>query len=271
LNEISYIRPGVPFRDILPQFVRRYLEDQSLTPLLTVGDVYPRHHVPGAGGAFFIATFILVLIGLAVVLGRRWRDPWWRFILYGLAVSIVPGAMSNWQFHSMRLMAYPVFLTILTVPALEWLLARVKQQSNLEPAPAGEGEALGGAVPRGVRLLVLAFLLVATGAEAYRFQKVFRREGPNRTFHFDVPYKAAYDVATKQPIRPIYLEDGKWGPGYIHAFWFATIEKRPKSEFVHLKGGTKAPPGKVVISSHESCERCETITKVGVYHIYKTL
>lgn len=274
LNEISYIRPGVPLRDILPQFVRRYMEDQSLTPLLTVGDVYPRHHVPGSGGAIFFGTFILVLIGLAVVLGRRWKDPWWRFILYGALVSIVPGAMSNWAFHSMRLMAYPVFLTVLTVPGLEWLLARQdKQALNQEPLPAGANAASvsTGSVPRAVRLLMLLLLLGLTCGEAYRFQKVFRRDGPSRTFHFDVPYKAAYEMATKQPIRPIYLEDGKWGPGYIHALWFATIEKRPKSEFVHLSAGSKPPPGKVVISSHEQCEHCETIARLGVYHIYKTL
>ena len=61
--------------------------------------------------------------GLLLVLARRWRDPWWRFVLYGLAVSIVPGAITDWPFHELRLMAYAVFLVVLTVPALEWLLA----------------------------------------------------------------------------------------------------------------------------------------------------
>jgi hypothetical protein len=269
LNEISYIKPGVPLRDVLSQFIKRYLEDQELASLLTVGDVYPRHHVPGSGGAFFFATFILVLIGIVIVFARHWNDPWWRFILYGLAVSIVPGAMSLWPFHEMRLMAYPVFLTVLTVPALEWLLARDKHESNLAPSPASQSGI--STMPRTARLLILCSLLVLTAVEAYRFQVVFRRDGPNRTFHFDVPYKAAYDAATKQPARPIYLDDGKWGPGYIHALWYATLEKRPTSEFVHLAAGAKVPPGKVVISSGESCERCETITRSGVYHVYKTL
>jgi hypothetical protein len=75
----------------------------------------------------------------------------------------------------------------------------------------------------------------------------------------------------KQPIRPIYLEDGKWGPAYIHAFWYGTMEKRPLSEFVHLRGQAKAPPGKVVISTNESCEHCETIIHAGVFFVYKTL
>ena len=126
-NEVSYIKPGVPLSEVLSHFIKRYLEDLSLNSLLMTGDILPRHHVPGSGGAFFFATFILAIIGLVIVIARRRRDPWWRFILYGIAIAIVPGAISVWPFHEMRLMAYPVFLVLLTVPALEWLLARDTQ------------------------------------------------------------------------------------------------------------------------------------------------
>jgi hypothetical protein len=284
LNEISYIKPGVPWGEVASQFVKRYLEDQSLTGLLLTGDYHPRHHVPGSGGALFFATFILALIGLVIIISRRRCDPWWRFVLYGLAVAIVPGAISVEPFHGMRLMAYPVFLLLLTVPALEWLLARDMYKAGLAPSPSYEGGeplledgqlfgpgAAEGAVPRAARLLILCSLLALTAVEAYRFQTIFRREGPKRAFDFDVEYKAAYDAATRQPARPIYLEDGKWGPAYIHALWYATVERRPTSQFVHLAPGAKAPAGKVVISSAESCQACETITRTGVYHVYKSL
>ena len=284
LNEISYIKPGVPLGEVLSQFVRRYLEDQSLEPLLTIGDVYPRHHVAGSGGAFFFATFILALIGLVIILTRHKREPWWHFVLYGLAISIVPGAISLWPFHSMRLMAYPVFLTVLTVPALEWLLSRGRRESDLAASPSresgesslGDGKAFAsgisaGGLPLSARLLILFSLLVLTGVEAYRFQIVFRRDGPNRVFHFDIDYKVAYDMATKQPVRPIYLEDGKWGPAYIHALWYATVERRPTSQFVHLAPGARAPAGKIVIRSGEACDHCETLSRTGVYHVYKSL
>jgi hypothetical protein len=112
--------------------------------------------------------------------------------------------------------------------------------------------------------------LALTAVEAYRFQTVFRRDGPNRAFDFDVTYKAVYDAATKQAARPIYLEDGMWGPGYIHALWYATLEKRPRSEFVHLAPGAKAPAGKIVISSAEGCQGCEIIAHAGVYQAYKS-
>jgi uncharacterized membrane protein len=257
-NEVSYIRPGVGWNQIASQFADRYLEDQGLTGLLLNGDPLPRHHLPGSGGAFFFATLILALIGLFVVVTRRASEPWWRFILYGLVISIVPGAIGIYAFHATRLLGYPVFLLVLTVPGLEWLLAR---STTLQPIT----------LPRAARLCLLFLLLTLTGVEACRFQTVFRREGPKRAFDFDVPYKAAYDAATKQPSRPIYLEDGRWGPAYIHALWYAVLEKRPRSEFVHLKPGDRPPAGAVVISSADSCQHCETLMRSYVYQVYKAL
>ena len=284
LSEISYIKPGVPWSDVASQFIKRYLEDQSLYGLLVSGDIYPRHHVPGSGGALFFATFILALMGLALTIARRRSDSWWQFVLYGVAVAIVPGAISNSPFNEMRLIAYPVFLLVLTVPVLEWLLDRDKGKAGLTPSPPyqtgdpllEDGQLLepGGAgrgFSRAARLGILCALLALTLVEAYRFQIFFRREGPKRLVDFDVAYKAAYDVAVRQPARPIYLEDGKGGPAYIHALWYAAVEKRPSSEFVHLTAGAKPPAGKVIISSAENCQGCQTIIHSGVYHVYKSL
>jgi len=238
------------------------------------GDYHPRHHVQGSGGAILFATFILAMIGLLLVFTRGWRDPWWRFVAYGLAASIVPGALTNEPFHQLRLLAYPVFLLLLTVPALEWLLA--------PHAPKGSGrersdETIGGqqfqtgigGVSRPARLCILFLLLGATVLQGARFQAAFRRGGVKREYEFDVPYKAVYDAAIAHPTRPIYLQDGKWGPAYMHAMWYSTIEGRPKSEFVHLPDRGKAPRGSVVISSAENCQNCEIIKRNGVYSVYR--
>lgn len=283
LSDISYLKPGVPLGDVAAQFVKRYLEDQSLYGLLVFGDAYPRHHVPGSGGAFFFATFILAVMGLVITIAFRRNSLWWRFVLYALAVAIVPGAIGNWPFHEMRLMAYPVFLLLLTVPALEWLLDRDKDK-GLASSPSYEsggrrwqdGQPVESGVversfPRRARVWLLCALLVLTGIEAYRFQTAFRREGPKRSADFDVLYKNAYDAAVRQPARPIYLEDGKWGPAYIHALWYATVQKRPTSQFVHLTPGTRPPPGSIVISTTDNCERCEPILRSGLVHVYKAL
>src|SRR5438128_8918747 len=263
LWEVTYIRPDAPWTEIaseVAEFVRCYLQDQSLTPLLMTGDPHWHHHVEGSGGAILFATFILAMAGLLLVIARRWRDPWWRFVLYGLVASIVPGAITDWPFHELRLMGYAVFLLLLTVPALEWLLA----PDEPKQAACGTGEEAHGSKPnrpavatqglsRPIRLGFLGILLAATVVQAVDFQIIFWRQGPERYFAFDVLYKAAYDAAVARPERPIYLENGQWGPAYMDAYWYAAVEGRPLSEFVRLPDGAKPPSGAIVLSSNSNC------------------
>ena len=279
LWEVTYIRLGIPWKEFaseFAEFIRCYLQDQSLTPLLLTGDGHWPHHVEGSGGAILFGTFILAMAGLLLVIVGCWRDPWWRFVLYGLAVSIVPGAITDWPFHQLRLMGYAVFLLVLTVPALEWLLApdQAKQRATGTSAEPYRGKPARVAVishglSRPIRLGILGILLAATVSQAIDFQIAFRREGPKREFTFDVPYKALYDAAVSRPERPIYLENGMWGPAYIHANWYATVEGRALSEFVRLSDGAKPPSGAIVLSSNSGCQNCEVIRKSGVYLLYR--
>ncbi len=279
LWEVTYIKPGAPWKEMpfqVAEFVRCYLQDQSLTPLLMTGDPHWHHHVEGSGGAMLFATFILAMAGLLLVITRRWRDPWWRFVLYGLAASIVPGAITDWPFHELRLMGYAVFLLVLTVPALEWLLAAAQPRSNAQRATeeshCRELDRVTVARPdlsRSVRLGFLGILVATTVAQAVDFQITFWREGRKREFAFDVPYKPAYDAAVAQPHRPIYLENGQWGPAYMDAYWYATVEGRSLSEFVRLAKGEKPPSGAIVLSSNSDCHDCEVIQKSGAYLLYK--
>jgi hypothetical protein len=276
LPEVSYIRPGVPWKETAYEFIRRYLEDQSLTPLLITGDYHPRHHVQGSGGPILFAIFVLAMLGLALIITRRWREPWWRLVIYGLAISILPGAITNEPFHELRLMAYPVFLSVLTIPALEWLLgpdepkqsacATSEESRSRDPDRAA---VVSHGLSRPARLGFLAILLSTAVAQAIDFQVIYRRQGPERVNEFDTPYKPLYDVAVAQPQRPIYLENGQWGPAYMDAFWYATVERRPLSEFVRLPDGAKPPPGAIVLSSNSECENCEVIQKSGVYLLYR--
>jgi hypothetical protein len=279
LWEVTYIRPAAPWKGIpsqITEFIRCYLQDQSLTPLLMTGDPHWHHHVEGSGGAMLFATFIPALAGLLLVITRRWRDPWWRFVLYGLAVSIVPGAITDWPFHELRLMAYAVFLLVLTVPALEWLFAAAQPRSEAlsatEESHCREMDRVAvvrSDLSRPVRLGFLGILVAATVAQAIDFQITFWREGPKRDFAFDVPYKPAYDAAVAQPQRPIYLENGQWGPAYMDAYWYATVESRPLSEFARLAQSEKPPSGAIVLSSNSDCHNCDVIQKSGVYLLYK--
>jgi len=280
LHEVSYIKPGFGWKQIAenaPEFVRRYLQDQSLTTLLMTGDYHPRHHVQGSGGAIFFATFILAIIGLCFVIARRgWRDTWWRFVIYGLAISIVPGVITNEPFHQLRLMAYPIFFLVLTIPALEWLLTPPQAIQDARGAFQGKHSGkqdsdvlLYQRLSRPFKLGFLGLLLTATVAQAVEFQLTFGREGRERVNEFDVPYKAAYDAAVAQTKRPIYLENGQWGPAYMDAYWYATVEGRPISEFVRLSEGARPPSGAIVLSSNSECQNCQPIKKSGCYLLYK--
>jgi len=267
---ISYIKPDSTWKQIAPTFIRRYLSDLSVVNLLIDGDGNPRHHVQGSLGSFLIAAFILALIGLVLVIVRHWREPWWRFVIFGAAASIVPGALTPDQFHSLRLVAYPVFLLVLMVPGLAFLLERPPDASDdlppnaeIETAHSTRSPTLSSAA----RQTILAVLLAAIGLQAIYFQSVYRREGRERGWVFDSAYKDLYDAAVALPARPIYLSDGT-EPAYEHAYWYATVEGRKVSEFVHLDEGTRAPVGSLVIGSEPTCVNCQVIKKSGDYLLY---
>ncbi|MFN2578400.1 MAG: hypothetical protein ABR607_11995 [Pyrinomonadaceae bacterium] len=262
---ISYIKPDSRWREIFPKFIRRYFEDLSLISLLFDGDGNPRHHPSGSLGSFLIGAFILVLIGLVVIIIRHWREPWWRFVLFGAAASIVPGALTADQFHSLRLVAYPIFLLALTIPAFAWLLDAASNENSTTTSEV-RPETLGP-VPRRI---ILTILLAGVAAQAIYFQSVFRRDGPERGWVFDAAYKDVYDSAIALSNRPIYLADGIQ-PSYVHALWYATIESRNRDQFIHLDEGARAPVGAIVISSEPSCINCMVIKKSGDYLLYRTL
>ena len=268
---ISYIKPDSPWKEILPRFIRRYIEDFSLISLLFDGDGNPRHHVPGSLGSFLIGAFILVVIGLVVIIVRHWREPWWRFVIFGAAASIVPGALTPDQFHSLRIVAYPVFLLVLTIPGLAFLLEATNRNVD---APLGSEidttlPTRSPALSPLARRRILAVLLAAIALQAIYFQRVYRREGPERGWVFDAAYKDVYDAAVAMPDRPIYLSDGT-EPAYEHARWYATIEGRKPSEFIHYGEGRRPPAGSLVIGSQPSCFGCQVIMKSGDYLLYRS-
>jgi hypothetical protein len=261
---ISYIKPNSPWKEIAPTFIRRYLSDFSLVSLLMDGDGNPRHHVPGSLGSFLIGAFMLAVIGLAVVIVRHWREPWWRFVIFGAGASIVPGALTADQFHSLRIVAYPVFLLVLMIPGLQFLLEwpanEVNQTRSSTSSPI---------LSRSGRRAILVVLLAAIGLQAIYFQSVYRRDGPERGWCFDAAYKDVYDTAVALPDRPIYLRDGT-EPAYEHAFWYAAVEGRDRSEFIHLAEGRRAPAGSLVIGSEPFCANCQLIKKSGDYILYRS-
>ena len=261
LHEVSYLTSGKPWSVMGTQFVTGFFEDLSPDFLLFSGDTVGRHHVP-VMGEVYVATFILAIVGLVLILIYHRKDPWWRFILYGVVISIVPGAITNDRHHSLRLLAFPVFFMILTVPALSWLIGKgtnVAMEENRRLAPRVSA---GG--------IILVVLLIFTLAQAVFFQMRFRSWAPERQSAFNAAYPAVLDKALSQPDRPIYLLDGRFGPGYINALWYATIRRIDLSNFYHLAPGEAPPINSLVITSDSTCSNCDVILRKDQYLLYKT-
>src|SRR5260370_20834986 len=156
--------------------VADYLID-NLDPvaIATEGDGNPRHHVQGSGGSILVMTVLLAMIGGVIVLALR-HDRWWMFVVYGTLASYVPLSLTYDVRHALRSTPIPIFLILLSIPALELLESR----------------------PR----LVAAFL--ATGViQLIWFFSVFLTAGPRRA-PVGGGLKATVLEAIAMPQRPIY-------------------------------------------------------------------
>ncbi len=250
---ISYIKPESSISEIIWTFIGRYFQDLNPVTMLLYGDSNSRHHINGALGSVFITAFVLFVISLVVIAVRDRKNAWWRFVFLCLLASAVPGAMTLDKFHTLRMIAFPVFFLVMLVPAVQWLFGKKGEVGNL----------------RILRLGLAVFLGAGMLAETAFFYRQYHLYGENRYAVFNAGYKDAYDNAVALPQRPIYLEDGYWGPMYINALWYATLDGRDRNEFIHLPYGKKAPSGSIVISSEKSCSRCELISRSGDFLLYK--
>jgi len=244
-------------------------QDLSLNFFVFEGDRLLRHHVPNSGaGEILIATFALGLLGIAIVLIRHRSDAWWRFILYGLLASMIPGAITFERNHSMRDVAFPVFFLLLTVPAISWL-------SGLYEARRSASEHLrsgffGSATDHYLRRGVFAVLMLLTLVQAVRFQIGFRTNGVSeeRKAVFHEGYLPVLERALQEESRPIYLHD--YGePVYLHAYWYGATLGVDGSNFIHLLDRQTAPQGALVITSKGSCTECQVIYQNGGFLLYR--
>ncbi len=264
---ISYIKPTSTWSDIFPEFIYRFFE--NLNPLLFLfrGDINPRHHIPDALGSFYFAAFLLAVAGVVVIVLRYRRNAWWRFIVFGALASVVPASLTLDRLHTLRMVAFPVFLFVLMIPALEWLTDIAGPERNIETPR--EKLSLHPRAWLGIKASVLIVLMAVMVVEAGYFHFKYYERGPLRGYVFDAAYKDVYDAAVARPDRPIYLVDAYWGPAYIHSYWYATIEGRNTSEFVHQPHRVRAPAGSLVISTEQVCADCDLLMKRGDYLLYK--
>jgi 4-amino-4-deoxy-L-arabinose transferase-like glycosyltransferase len=246
-GDVSFIRPDSTPAQIALTFVKNFLGNFSPLSWLVTGDPEPRHHLP-LMGSLLAATALLAVLGFVLVLRDRRGDAWWRFNIYGLAVSAVPASLTLDHFHTLRLVALPVFLLVFVAHAVAWLLA--------------EG------AHRNARRGVLVVLLLATLLQGAIFQWQFQRAAASRWHNFDAFYIEVFDAATALPNRPIYILDNHAAPGYMHAYWYATLRGMDTKQFKRLGKDERPPPGALVISTEMPCTNCRIILQRGSFRAY---
>ena len=248
---VSFVKPGDTRSQIAIRFVQNYVENFSPRRWLAYGDPEPRHHLPGMG-SLLVGAVALSALGLIVVLLRYRGDAWWRFIVYGLLVSPIPAALTLDYFHTLRLIALPCFLIVLTVPAIEFCAEQRQRQ---------------GAQRQNYRRVVLAILFLITLLQGALFQWRFHNASP-RVDAFDSYYRELLSTALAQPQRPIYLFD-KTPAAYVYAYWYATLGGVNINNFQRLSREEAPPPGAIVIGHELPCTNCEVILGHGQFQVYR--
>lgn len=213
-----------------PYAVAEYLAD-NLDPvaLSTEGDSIVRHHVPGSGGSILVMTVLLAILGGIVVAIMR-RERWWIFIVYGAFISFVPVSLTYDVRHALRSTPIPVFLVLLSIPALELLAIRSR---------------------------IVAAFFAAGAIQVVWFFAMFLTAGPKRP-----PMGAAITAIVRQriamPQRPIWiLENGR--EAYDYGCWYGAQAGVPPGDFVPVTDPSRLPPHVFVI-----------VQRDGDYNIVRT-
>jgi 4-amino-4-deoxy-L-arabinose transferase-like glycosyltransferase len=239
----TYIHQGMSRWELVRQFLVHYAKNMNLWAWLAHGDANVVHHVQGAGSLFFVEV-ALALVGTAVVLLRRRSDPWWRFVLFGVLASPVAASATAETLNSLRMIALPVFLPVLALPALELLAAL--------PRP-------------GPRTAIATAVTIVFAVEAVHWQVVFRRHGGARVSAFEAQAHSVVDAAFRHG-GTVYAFRTAHGP-YVDLLLYGTIAGRSRSSTVVLDGPRPAA-GALFVGSVGECPQCPALEERGAFGIY---
>jgi 4-amino-4-deoxy-L-arabinose transferase-like glycosyltransferase len=247
---ISYATNDSSYPALVREFAIHYLRNLNPWRLVVSGDPNNRQVAAIYGTAPILAvTFVLTLLGIVTVWRKHRSEPWWRFVIYGLLVCVVPASLTKDYFHILRLAPLPVFLIVLNAPAVEWLLTHSRKR----------------AWRLGIAAAVV--LTLAQGA-LYQWQHHAYGRTAYRAQLFDADYlDKILPVALAQQSRPIYLADAEPIPGYIQAFWYATLQGLPLSNFQRLAPEAAAPSESIVITTENIRPRCFELAQVQPYTV----
>jgi hypothetical protein len=241
----TFVTDGMPPWEIAWRGAVNYLQDLQVWHYVFSGDVKPYAHTPGAG-ALLCVSLALSLVGLALVLIRHRSDPFWRYAVAALVVSLIPAATTIDRFHAIRLAPFAVMLVVLAIPAVE---------------------ALRDAAVRTRRARYLAAALAALAAVQFaHFVDNYMEEGPRRTGRFEAAVPGLLDQAWASG-GAVYIDYDDREPQGL-ARWYALERGIDQSRVVRLPDGGIPPVGTIAFGRTQECDYiCTRLEESGDYWI----
>jgi hypothetical protein len=222
-----------------------YLQDLQVWHYVVSGDVKPYAHTPGSG-ALLAASLALSAAGLVLIVARQRSDPFWRYALAALAVSLVPAAVTIDRFHAVRLAPFAVMLVVVAIPALAALREAV--------------------VERGWARVVVVALAVSGALQLALFLDNYVTEGPRRTGRFEAAIPALLDRAWANG-GAVYVDYDDLEPLGL-ARWHALAKGIDESRVIRLPDGGIPPVGAIAFGRTQMCDyTCTRLEESGDYWI----
>jgi len=247
---ITYITPDISYSTLVFQFAKHYIANINPWRIFfwETSKVSEIIHIPRTQ-PMLITTALLVAFSLWIVVKYKRGDAWWRYVLYALAVSIVPASLTKESFHMLRLAPLPVLLIVISIPAIGWLFEANTARYRL--------------------LMTALVLLTLLHGAVFQYQYYASVASPIRRHVYDADYATKIlDPVLARNQRPIYLADAAGIPGYIQAYWYATVRHLNVSDFVKLPPEKAAPQRGIVISTEPILPAQEVVGYTEPYVAY---
>lgn len=248
---ITFITPQTSYAGDALEFVKHYLGNINPWKMAVSGDpnAFQIASVYGVGPVLAVA--LIMMLASVVLLVRKSRPgSWWRYVVYGLLVSFVPASLTQDYFHTLRLAAAPVFMLALAIPAFEWISAE------------------GFRFRRAIMLGSITLILLQGLFFQWKYDATAQISRRLDLFDYDYPSTILPMAIAKSGEKPVFIADAPPIPGYIQAFWYATIQRIPHEKFTVLPIDAAAPDASMVITTEDTCPRCEVLFKRWPYTVY---
>ena len=245
----TFITGDMPPWEIAWRLAVNYLQDVQVWHYVVSGDVKPYAHTPGTG-ALLGASLVLSAAGLAIALARYMRDPFWRYAVAALGVSVVPAAMTVDRFHAIRLAPFAVMLAVIAIPAV----------AALRSAAAHSHAA---------RWLAAA-LVIAASLQFVLFVDHYATQGPLRTGRFEAGIPELLHVAWANG-GSVYIDYDDREPQAL-ARWYALAQGIDQARVVRLPDGGIPPVGAIAFGREQLCDYvCTRVAESGDYWIARVV